>query len=259
MRRLHLFELEDQPWFPGVIRDAGTGYISKFVELTGMMKEVVPLLARALEHTESRQIVDLCSGAGGPASLMVPGLAKAGHDVTVVCTDLFPNIPALEHTYERSRGRVDFREQPIDATAVPEDLVGLRTIFNAFHHFKPDVARKILEDAVQAKQPIAVFEFVGREPHVILGLLGLPFIVMAILPFLRPFQWVWIPFTYLIPLIPAFIAWDGLVSCLRVYYPHELAELTAGLDSYEWDMGRFLMPGSPGKGTYLVGIPRQSL
>lgn len=37
MRRLHLFELEDQAWFPTWMRDAGTAYISKIVELTGML------------------------------------------------------------------------------------------------------------------------------------------------------------------------------------------------------------------------------
>jgi len=256
MARTHLFELEDQPWFPAFMRDAGTGYISQVVRLTGMMSGAAPFLAKALEHTESRQIVDLCSGAGGPASLMVPAMAEAGHEIDVLCTDLFPNAAALQYTADQSNGRVSFHSAPVDATNVPPELQGVRTIFNAFHHFQPDVARRILEDAARSGQPIAIFEFVSREPHAVAGMLGLPVAVMAILPFVRPFHWAWIPLTYLVPLIPAFIVWDGLVSCLRIYYPDELAELTAGLDTYDWDFGRFKLPGSPGKGTYLVGTPR---
>ena len=33
MRCMHLFELEDQPWFPATLRDAGTGYISAVDEI----------------------------------------------------------------------------------------------------------------------------------------------------------------------------------------------------------------------------------
>lgn len=253
---MHLFELEDQAWFPATMRDAGTGYISQIVRITGMMSGVIPLVERVLEHTESNRIIDLCSGAGGPAGLMIEGLTEAGHDVTVHCSDLFPNRPALEHTASGLDGRMSFETDGVDATAVPPELDGLRTVFNAFHHFQPPVAKQILEDAVRNRQPIAVFEFVGREWHTIPGMFGLPFAVMAILPTVRPFRWIWVPLTYLLPIIPLFVVWDGLVSCLRVYSPPELDELTADLTDFDWESGLYKLKGSPGHGTYLLGTPR---
>ncbi|MCB9689054.1 MAG: hypothetical protein H6735_28685 [Alphaproteobacteria bacterium] len=138
---------------------------------------------------------------------------------------------------------------------MPPELTGPRTLFNAFHHFRPEQARRILEDAVRAGEPIGVFEFVGRQPHAVPGMLGVPFAVAALVPFLRPFRWGWLPLTYLLPVLPLVVAWDGLVSCLRVYSPEELRALVVGLDTYDWDIGTFPLP-FPGHGIYLVGTPR---
>ena len=59
-----------------------------------------------------------------------------------------------------------------------------------------------------------------------LGILFSPLVTLLVVPFLRPFRWAWIPLTYLIPIIPLFIVWDGLVSCLRCYNQDELLALT---------------------------------
>ena len=48
------------------------------------------------------------------------------------------------------------------ALAVPERLTGLRTVFTAFHHFRPADARAILESAVRDRQGIAIFEATFR-------------------------------------------------------------------------------------------------
>lgn len=257
MRRMHLFELEDQTWFPALLRNAGTGYIAEIVRFTHMMSGAMPHLRKALDAGETNRIIDLCSGSGGPALLVLEQLEREGRQVTALCTDLFPNHDSLDYARSQSDGRLEYEPSPVDATEVPAELVGTRTVFNAFHHFRPPQARRILEDAVRSGQPIAVFEFVGREWHTLPGMLGVPFAVMAFLPRVRPFHWAWIPLTYLLPIIPAFVFWDGLVSCLRVYEPAELDELTQGLDEFVWESGLFELPRTPGHGTYLVGIPRR--
>ncbi len=44
------------------------------------------------------------------------------------------------------------------ALDVPESLRGMRTMFEGFHHFKPDHARKILADAVEKRTAIGLFD-----------------------------------------------------------------------------------------------------
>jgi hypothetical protein len=75
-------------------------------------------------------------------------------------------------------------------------------------------------------------------------------------PFIRPFHWNRLLWTYLIPLIPLICWWDGLVSQWRAYTVEELLELTQGLHDYDWTAGRVPIKGLVGHVTYLSGIPR---
>jgi hypothetical protein len=77
------------------------------------------------------------------------------------------------------------------------------------------------------------------------------------LPLQRPFRWTWLPFTFILPLIPAFILWDGVVSWLRIWSVGELKELVAELDApgWSWDIGLIKLGKAPAHATYLVGYP----
>jgi hypothetical protein len=147
--------------------------------------------------------------------------------------------------------------QPVDVTRVPESLAGFRTLFTAFHHFPPAQAQAILQDAVRQGQGIAIFEQTRRHPLALLLMLWLPTVAWLVTPFLRPFQWRRLLFTYLLPLIPLVLCVDGLVSCLRTYSPAELRAMTARLEgaAYVWQAGRARSPLLPIGVTYLVGYP----
>jgi hypothetical protein len=171
----------------------------------------------------------------------------------VLLTDLYP------HKGPWLSGRLPFHPEPVDARAVPESLDGFRTVFTAFHHFRPDEARAILSDAVMKGQGIAVFEAARRAPWemfvVALTWLG----VLLAEPFIRPWRWSRFFWTYLPPVLPLVGTFDGIVSCLRAYSPDELRKLVRGLDSYEWEIGDIRGGWSPLRGTYLIGVPKTVL
>ena len=50
MGRIHLFELEDQAWFPDVIRDAGTAYLRFMAARAGQSAALAPKVAEILEE-----------------------------------------------------------------------------------------------------------------------------------------------------------------------------------------------------------------
>jgi len=172
--RLQLFELEDQSWFPTVIRDLATDYIH-FIEITFRLhRPVVPLLAEALRTTQSEHVIDLCSGGGGPIPELRRALAAEGLDLRFTLTDRFPNLPAFQRVETTSHGRITYAAHPVDAWAVPKDLKGFRTIFNSFHHFRPTDAKATLRDAAEAEEPISIFEIPERSLLVILATLFTP-------------------------------------------------------------------------------------
>lgn len=258
MARLHLFELEDQAWFPRVLRDPATAYLQTVTRLTGQPSYLVPKVRDALDRAGTHHLVDLGSGGGGPLPVVMDALRDQGVDASATLTDLYPNRDLFERIAAESDGRIDYVAEPVDATAMPDGLNGVRTLFNAFHHFRPDLARSVLQAAVRDRSPIAIFELVGREPAVLFGIFTSWIAVLLLMPTIRPLRASWLLFTYVIPLVPLLVFWDGIVSCLRVYSPDELKALVATLDggeSFRWEIGRIRLGRAPVHATYLVGTP----
>ena len=258
--RIHLFELEDQPWFPSVIRDFGTDYLQFMERLMATHRPVVPLLADALRVSGSTTVVDLCAGAGGPVVALHKDLSALGLQVRFILTDKYPNYDAFREISTANPG-IDVHNAPVDATAVPSQLTGFRTVFNAFHHFKPEDARAVLQSAVSARQPIGIFELPERTiPIIIATAILVPIVVLLTTPFIRPFRWDRVLLTYLPPLVPLLCWWDGTVSQLRAYSPEELHELATSLGDvgYQWTSGKVKPAGAGPNLTYLTGIPQRT-
>ena len=255
MRRFHLFELEDQGWFPATIRDLATDYLHFMSNAGALHRGMLPYIEEALRAGGTTHIVDLCSGGSGPIPAIVRELREKGLMVEATLTDLFPNVPALEHVAESSGGMVNFVPTPVDARAVPRDLLGLRTLFNGFHHFHPADAQAILRDASAARQPIAIFEVSRRSPTMFFWVLLVPILVLLSTPFMRPFKWSRLFWTYVVPLVPLTCLWDGIVSQLRAYTVSELREMAAAAGPMTWraDDPRLYRTGA--RVTYLIGWP----
>jgi hypothetical protein len=244
MARLHLFEIHDQPWCPPSLRDALTDFLGFALRLGRSYAPIVALLRGAVARAGATRILDLCSGAGGPW----PAL-RGDVSVPVLLTDRYPNRQART-------GFLPFHPEPVDARAVPADLRGFRTLFTSFHHFRPIEARAILADAVGRGEGIGVFEVARRAPleTALIALTWLAVLLLA--PFVRPFRWSRLVWTYLPPVLPLVGTFDGIVSCLRAYSPAELRDLVAGLDGYAWEIGE-VRPAwwRPLTVTYLIGVP----
>ena len=121
--RRHLIEVHDQPWCPGVLRDALTEWLRVLWEYSQAATVIAPLLARTLSSSETFRIVDLCSGAGGPIVPVQRQLALLGLSVPAVITDKYP-APALADQLSESSGNLTVMPQPVDARELPESLTG---------------------------------------------------------------------------------------------------------------------------------------
>ena len=256
MRRFQLIELEDQPWFPRVIRDLATDYLQFIQARFRMDRAMAPVVRRVLDESGTRAIVDLCSGGSGPLLLLVEDLAADGMPVRVTMTDLYPNVPAFQAIAAQSGGRIGYETRSVDARNVPPDLAGLRTIFNGFHHLKPEDARSVLHAAAAARQPIAIFEVSDRRWSTLIQIALLtPLFVWIATPFMRPFLWRRLFWTYVVPAVPFTCLWDGVVSQLRAYTVDELRGLAEGSAPMRWDAGHIPIAKGHGRLTYLVGSP----
>ncbi len=257
MQRQPWFEIHDSRFFPRFLRDLVTDALETMWNAQNTYAPLVPLLQRALRQAGTNQVVDLCSGGGGPwlrLSREFEGQDERQPDICL--TDVYPNRTAFERL--RQAAGVRFSSEPVNATRIPGELTGFRTIFSSFHHFDPQEARAILKNAFDARQGIAVFESASREPRTLAGVFLVPLLALILAPGIRPFRWSRLLFTYLVPVIPFTLWMDGLLSCLRSYSQQDFQELVAGLDDedYRWEIGversRFVAI------SYLIGCPQRS-
>jgi hypothetical protein len=258
--RWRLPELHEQAWFPALWREMMTELMATFALRFHPFAPAIRRLLDALGRLPGAQVLDLCSGAAGPALELARAYAKAfAADLNITLTDIYPHPWVANAAAGAAGGRIEIVREPVDARDLPAHLQGFRTMFNAFHHFAPADAQRILRAAAVSHAGIAVFEYVGRN--------GLWFAALLTIPL---FAWIAAPFayrsrlaikalwTYVLPIPILLLIWDGFVSGLRAYSPAELQQLAhaADADSLEWHSGR--THSSLGLTiTYLIGIPKR--
>jgi hypothetical protein len=260
MERRPWFELHDHPRYPRFLRDMVTDGLEHTWNTLDSYRSIQPLLQQAILESGASQVVDLCSGGGGPWLSLAPGLRDSGgRPLPIMLTDRFPNIPAFRRTEQVSGGRIRYAPEPVDAQKVPRQLAGFRTIFSSFHHFSPEQARGMLADAFRQREGIGVFELARPKPLTISLCFAMPVVNWLLTPAMRPLGWRRLLFTYVVPAIPFTLWFDGVLSCLRSYSQADLRELVSPLQSegYRWEIGE--AGSGRAKVAYLIGVPAKSL
>ncbi len=259
MRHMDLIEIHDHPLFPAFLRDLSTEALEALWNFSNSYHPILPRMRRAIALAGNPQVLDLCSGGGGPWQRINRDIASVRQPAFRVClTDKYPNSAAFERALATSGGCITFEPRSVDAAHVPSRLTGFRTIFSSFHHLSPAEARGVLLDAVSSRQGIGVFELARPALRTILINCSIPFLVWFLTPRIRPFRWSRLLFTYAIPVVPLVLWFDGIVSCLRAYSREELTEMIDSIpdSAYQWELGEErtgLLPV-----TYLVGYPKRS-
>jgi hypothetical protein len=247
MRRLHLIELHEQRWVPRLVRESFVESLSIVLRITGVYSGVPPLYAEWLRNSGGREVLDLASGAAGPTAALITDLQRIGVEPPKFClSDLFPAKGKFNEMRLAHPQHIRFISEPVNAlcvdTARGRDL---RQIISAFHHFKPDQARSIVEDAVKHSRGICILEPFQRT------LLHLLIAALTIFPALiAPFfarKWRLRHFltSLIIPVVPLMLVFDAAVSVLRSYTKEEIERMVDSLsaDNFQWVVGstRFML------------------
>jgi len=257
MARIHLFEFEDQQWFPGLLRNYVTDFLLFLSIKAGVYHNIISVLEDTLRQSRTATIIDLGSGSGGGLIGLNNELRARIPALQIILTDYYPNSRAIQQT-KKYGNNIRYEKEPVDARNVPRHLKGLRTMFLSFHHFTPSDAGKILQNAIDSNNSLAIFESQERSAQSILAMILSPLSVLLTTPFIRPFQIGRVLFTYLIPVVPLVVLWDGIVSSLRTYSVQEMNELINSLEGkehFEWTVGK--VKSGPAKILFTVGIPKK--
>lgn len=259
MKRIHLFEFEDFSWFPNFLRVCMTRYLNTLHRLLNTKKDLSELIDKTLTKSNQNNVIDLCSGSGGPMIDTIKELRKNENykNIKLTLTDLYPNNKAAK-SINVSEDNIEYLTTSVDATHLNIPEAGLRTMICSMHHMKPQQAKAILKDAKDNNQPICVYEVSDNSYPKWIWWTAFPINIISTLlltPLVRPMSLQQIVFTYIIPVLPIVIAWDGAVSNARTYNLNDLDILTEDLksDNYTWEKGT--LKGKGGNKLYLLGYP----
>jgi hypothetical protein len=235
-----------------------TDIIEFTVVIFRIYEPVIPLIKEVMQHMKTTRIIDLCSGSSGPWSQILAQLQEQEEPILVTLTDKYPNLQAFNKTKERFGNKIHYIPEAVDAMNIPAYLKGIRTIFSAFHHFEPDAARKILQNTVNSRSAICIFEFSEKRLDKIAFAFLLPLFVFLITPFIKPRTFKRILWVNIIPIIPWVLTCDAIISYITTYSPKDLKELVKGINSqgYVWEIGQVASKLRSIRITYLIGFPK---
>jgi hypothetical protein len=261
MKRIHLFEFEDQPWFPEFLRRAITRLIMVMHRLVGTADKSAQLLDYVIQETGSPSILDLGSGSGGPMPDIHEKLVNEYNhrDLELVLSDLYPDPEAALQLNDNSGSPISYRTDPVNALTASEPPSTIRTMISGFHHLTLDEARQLLRKAQDDKAPLFIFEMSDNGAPCGVRWISLPInlIMCLFITFgVRPVTFSHLFFTYLIPIIPICFAWDGAISNMRTYTLKDMDELLAGLPELDYDWQKGVIEG-PTNQLYLMGLPQE--
>ena len=266
MKRVQLFEFEDFDWFPTWIRASMTNLIAVLHRMLGTKEVLVSLINKIQEKHPFSQLVDMGSGSGGIMPEVIQELnTRNKNPIKLLLTDLYPNQQFIDYINNEDIENVNYSENSLDATNLNQGPKGLKTMVNSFHHMPPEKAKQILKSAQENKQPLLIYEIAENKMPLILWWILLPIsliilFIMALFmtSFCRFLSIKQLIFTYLIPIIPVFYAWDGQASMPRMYTFDDINELLEDpiSDSFTWKMKSATKENGKKLGYYILGLPK---
>lgn len=257
LRRRHLVELHEQPWFPEVWRDLFRAGLGKAFVLFGLSRELARPVARLLELHRPTEVLDLCSGSGECSTdAWRRALAAAEHRrCDLVLSDLFPD----RKRWSRAGPEARFVAAPLDARTADADLPRARMMLSALHHFRPEDLRALLADTERTADAFVAVDRAARNwREMLVTVFVVPIAAAFITAFvIRPFRPRNLLWGLLVPVIPLVALVDGVVSNLRSYTVEELRSLTCDAsNAFAWEVGQTAGDRRVPRMNYVLGVRR---
>lgn len=259
-RRYHLWEWHDLPWVSNVLRSMLVTSLQYFWcsfpnEANCSATALLPMLRRVTLQCGTNDILDMCSGNGGPYPVLAKEFQRLG--MSVVLSDLYPQDSWKEVSLKVPGGALKYISAPVDAMNLSKSQSAggsyrldfaagshIRTFMCCFHHFTPEQGVQLIQDAIRWRHGIVIVEATPRSwPILISAVLLHLFALFTCSLFMAPFgskQWFQrVALTFLVPVFPLMYVWDCAVSHLRCYTVEELKSMAAGCtgsSEYRWEV-----------------------
>lgn len=236
MSEKRLKELHDYPWFPNCWREFMTDFLAFFATHFFQYNPIFPVISKVLKRSGIRKIKDTCSGGSAYLLRLSRFLAgKHDRDIKIELTDKYPNLKAFNRIAELSRGTISYSENSVDAMNINSHNREFRVMFSAMHHFSKEELRDMIRRAIDDDCAIGFFDYATRNHlRTLLLMPGLIPMIWCVTPFLRPFSWTRLLWTYILPAVPIVLFIDGLISRCNGYRSKDLKGVVGDFSKDGW-------------------------
>jgi hypothetical protein len=218
-------ELEDYNWFPSKLRQFQSEFIGYVVYKFALYKPIIPIVDNVIAIQKITQIVDLCSGSGLPSLYISKNLKMP---ISILLTDKFL-------ASEKVKTVLPYQTSPIDALTISFEKNTLYTMFNAFHHFNKEEQKLIITNAKTAKATLLIVEILTPNVFTFLQVIFTSTIGQLLLtPFIKPFGWLRLLFTYIIPINMVTVLIDGIISVTKSKTKEQYHNLLKDMETKEY-------------------------
>lgn len=213
-------ELEDYNWFPSILRNFQTDFIGFIVLKLNSYGVFIDYLKSASMPVQA--MYDLCSGSGEPA---IDIFRKSNCFSHLQLSDKYPN------RFATTSPNIIYNKQSIDVLKLVFQAGTCYTMFNAFHHFSDNEKRTIASKIIDSQSTFFCVELLEPTFQCMLKVLFTTTLGSILFtPFIPPFSFKRLFFTYIIPINILSISIDGIISVLKsrsiVQYQTLFAEYT---------------------------------
>jgi hypothetical protein len=240
-------ELEDYAWFPAIFRRFQVDFIGSVVKWFGVYQPLVAVMQQLLQQNQLLQVTDCCSGSGMPAIFLHE---RMNGTIQTVLTDKFPQAPALQVPGVR------YESAGVDVLHLQPAAGQLYTMHNAFHHFDTQQQKKILEQFANSRSSFLIAEILQPDVLSFLQVLFTSTIGQLLLaPFIRPFSFLRLLFTYLLPVNIITVTYDGIISVLKSKTAGQYRQLAGSIGAPGYAITVHTLSSKTATIIYLAGTP----
>lgn len=232
MKKRPNFQLSQSNWVPTVFKKMINEFLDYIVLLVKANKPFLPAIANT--ETKGKEFYLFAPEVGGSSPLLIPDLLEAFPDSSI--TVLSDNLSSQrkEHLQNLLLHDIHFAKM----SDLPEKSARSERILISINraHLESDTELSRQIDDMSSKfDQIIIGEGNNKSVRQVIGMLILAPLVSAVCgPKIKPFRASRLVFTYMIPLLPLMIAWDGIVALFLIRSPEKVLDLANRLNQKDW-------------------------
>lgn len=262
LQKILTYEFNDSPQCPTFIRESILEVLGKSIRDAKVYEALAPRFIQFCQDAKVQTVLEFGAGSGESTAIFLDAVLGTGETPPrIYISDLFPMATVMAKTCATHpdtliplQGSVDLRNPP---ESPGHDM---RMVLSAFHHCDAEMARQFLKKGQEQGVAVFIAEPFTKSLQAFFPLFLHGFTSLArngvLSSRMRLAKFIC---TFLLPLIPLCLLWDGLISMVRMYSKDDFAEMVGSLPDvdlpYDWQYEEVQVPLG-GTASLFTGRPR---